>query len=404
MISTMMEHKGFKAQVMEAERLTGDHVHNLPPGSALPVYPVDMLLEPPESWMKGPGVFVIPVRPNKGLWFNWTQNSDNNTAVIPTVKGCNPITGMQTSGFHMERYENKCPKHGCDFLHDRFCPECNYKWPAQNYVGPKNTLWWDGFLNQKDGTVRQFFFSEEELRDVASTLIGKENTVPAFGFAFYAPKERRPEPAGISHNGKIYTYAEGKNVLFESSIVNHVYYASNSSGSTPTYGASINNSSTPITLTSLCCDSAINEVKTSGSLPLGEFKGGPISPMGSMGTLNKMSTSRGFSKSLSKSSFEDTGRMRNVLRCVSAPMDKGLDYERERAMPTPVKEVAIGAGAKINQSLNADPFALDTWKEAPDSVMTIYFVFQEKFEELKSKGVRDIEGSKEGILSGCIVG
>ena len=49
MINTMMEHKGFKAQVMEAERLTGDYVHELPPGSALPVYPVDMLLEPPES-------------------------------------------------------------------------------------------------------------------------------------------------------------------------------------------------------------------------------------------------------------------------------------------------------------------------------------------------------------------
>ena len=398
MQNTFMEHKGFKAQVMEARRLTGDHVHELPPGTALPTYPVDMLLEPPENWMKGSGVYVIPVKPDRGLWFNWTQNSDNNTAVIPTVKGCNPITGMQTSGFHMEHYKNKCPKHGCDFLNDRFCPECNYKWPAQNYVGPKNTLWWDGFLNQKDGTVRQFFFSEEELRDVAGYVVGPSK-VPAFGFAFYAPKEPRPEPVGISHNGKIYTYGEGKSIMLGASaptVVNHVYYSSNSTGSsTPTFGSS------------LCCDSALNEVKTSGSLPLGDFKGGPIGAMGSMGTLKKMSASRGFSKSLSKSSSEDTGHMRNVLRCatVGASMDmaEGL-FERERSMPTPVKEVSIGAGARINQSLNADPYALDTWKDAPDSVMTVYFVFQEKFEELRSKGVRDLSGNKEGFLAEIPVG
>ena len=410
MINTMMEHKGFKAQVMEAERLTGDYVHELPPGSALPVYPVDMLLEPPESWMKGPGVFVIPVKPNKGLWFNWTQNSDNNTAVIPTVKGCNPITGMQTSGFHMERYENKCPKHGTDFLHDRFCPECNYKWPAQNYVGPKNTLWWDGFLNVKDGTVRQFFFSEEELRDVATTLIGKENTVPAFGFAFYASKERRQEPAGIYHNGKVYDYVEGKNALLGASI-NNIWASNSSVSSTPTFG------------TNLCCDSApVNEEKTSGGIISSgtsdalfeegsKLKGGPIGVMGSMGTLKKMSAPRGFSKSLStKIHYEDTSR-RAELRCaVGASMDEGLDkdygfdYERERSMRVSIKEVSIGAGAKINQSLKRDPFELDSWKETPDSVMTIYFVFQDKFEELKSKGVRDLDGSKEGMLSNCIVG
>jgi hypothetical protein len=233
-METMMEHKGFKARVMEAPRLTGDQVHALPPGTPLPVYPVDMLLQPPENWMKGPGVFVIPVRPNKGLWFDWRLNSDNNTAVIPTVKGCNPITGMQTSGFHMERYENKCPKHGCDFLHERFCSECNYKWPSQNYIGPRNTLWWDGFLNQKDGTVRQFFFSEEELRDVASALIGKENTVPAFGFAFYAPKERRSEPVAVYLDGTVYKYADAKNKMFNPTVI-HINHLS----STPLFGANL---------------------------------------------------------------------------------------------------------------------------------------------------------------------
>ena len=400
MINTTMEHKGFKAQVMEADRLIGDYVHELPPGNALPVYPVDMLLKPPENWMKGQGVFVIPVRPNKGLWFNWTQNSDNNTAVIPTVKGCNPITGMPTSGFHMERYENKCPKHGCDFLHGLFCPECNYKWPVQNYVGPKNILWFDGFF--KDGTVRQFFFSEDELRDVASTLIGKNNTVPAFGFAFYAPKERRPETT-IYHN-TAFKYYDG-NLLgvtgfygqtgIQGASINQVYYSNNSSET----------SFSTLGIKSLCCDSAPNEVKTSG----GSILGGGTSDVKFGACLNDADTSpvpcssgpvEISEKKYRSLSCETSGR-RAELRCASVHMDERLS---ERSIPIPVKDVSIGAGARIKQNLNRDPYELSSWKETPDSVMTIYFVFQEKFEELKSKGLRDLNGNKEGFLNSCVVG
>jgi hypothetical protein len=37
-IMRLMEYKGYKAQIMEAERLTGDYVHGLPPGSPLEVF------------------------------------------------------------------------------------------------------------------------------------------------------------------------------------------------------------------------------------------------------------------------------------------------------------------------------------------------------------------------------
>jgi hypothetical protein len=386
-----MEFKGFKAQIMEAPRLIGEGVHGLPSGVPLEVYPSDMFIHYPENWVKG--AFVVPVKPNKGLWFNFRENSEINTAVIMTIKGVNPITGMQTSGFHLEKYETKCPKHGCNFLSERFCPECNYKWPDRSYLS-SSPLWWDGWLNQKDGTVRQFFFSEEELRDVASTILGKENTVPAFGFAFYAPKEPRPESAGIYHNDKVYkTSFNG--------------YPTSGTGmlgmgiSTPA-GSSTNYYCSSLSGTNLCYDSALNEVKTSGFISGGNNSGALLGAC--LDNVN-METPKIRSKSLSKRSMsQETGR-RAVLGCVvGASMEDGLDYERERSMPAPVKEVSIGAGAKINQKLNADPYALDTWKETPDSVMTIYFVFQEKFEELKAKGVRDLEGSKEGILSNCIVG
>lgn len=98
---TRMSHKGFFARIMEAERLMGENDHGLPPGRALPVYESELFVDYPENWMKGPGVFVVPVSPNKGLWFDWTMNDNANTAVLPTVKGCNPITGMQTSGFQL---------------------------------------------------------------------------------------------------------------------------------------------------------------------------------------------------------------------------------------------------------------------------------------------------------------
>jgi len=188
----IISYKNFKAQIMKAPRLKDDGIHVLPPSDPLDIYYSDEFINYPENWMKGPGIFVVSVLPETGLWFDWTFNSDKNTAIVPTVKGCNPITGLKTSGFHLERYEDKCPKHGCDFIGDRFCEECGYKWPCQNYVAYPNLLLWDGYRSE-DGNVRQFFFTEELMRDVSSALIGRENTVPAFGFAFYTPKKLREE-------------------------------------------------------------------------------------------------------------------------------------------------------------------------------------------------------------------
>lgn len=292
-----MEYKGFYARIMEAPRLEGDQVHGLPPGTPLPVYYADAFINYPENWMKGPGVFVVPVRPDKGLWFDWRRNSEINTAVLPTVKGCNPITGLQTSGFHLEKYENKCPKHGCDFLAERFCPKCNFKWSDRNYCS-MNPLWWDGFRSE-DGTVRQFFFTEEMMRDIATHLIGEKNTVPAFGFAFYTPKERRQEPA---------------------------------------------------------------------------------------------QTMRGVSFDF----FEHSWNLKGSI--------KKRNFLRSHAVRRKTIEVSVGAGAKIRQALNQDSYSLDSWKDKPDASMTIYFVFHEKLEELKSKGMRDFKGTKEGMLKNLPVG
>ena len=107
--------------------------------------------------------------------------------------------------------------------------------------------------------------------------------------------------------------------------------------------------------------------------------------------------------SIKTKSLRSKGVMRGISKqSVDSDVYKGI--ELESVQKKEVKEVSIGAGAKINQKLNQDIYPLDSWKEAPDSVMTIYFVFQEKFEELKAGGLRNLEGSPEGILTGLPVG
>lgn len=406
-MKTIMEYKGFKAEIREAPRLIGDHVFELPKGTPLPVYFADEFINYPENWMKGQGVFVVPVKPNKGLWFNWRGNDELNTAVLPTVKGANPITGMQTSGFHLEAYESKCPKHGCDFMADRFCPECDFKWPDRNYCS-QAPLWWDG--HRAGNFVRQFFFTEEELRDVATHMIGKENTVPAFGFAFYTPKERREHPTlevtrGMS--GSIFhTSTPGIGCLSKKGITNDSYVTANNDvniyntslgsygdgglESAPEPGLKLCSDGGPISAPVPCAASAFVE----DSADDGEqTSGGIIVPDNALFEAPK-------SKGLQE-------RLRSYKTKKISKEPRGLQVNstsRPTPRPKSVKEVSIGAGAKIRQELNHDPYPLDSWKEVPDASMTIYFVFEEKLEELKSKGMRDVTGTPEGMLKNIPVG
>ena len=371
---TVMKYKGFFASVMEAERLVGDHTFGLPPGSALPVYCSGIFKEYPQNWMRGPGVFVVPVNANKGLWFNWTQNDAANTAVLPTVKGCNPITGLQTSGYHLERYDTKCPKHNKEFGPDRFCEECGYKWTPQNYACHPNTLWWDGF-RAEDGTVRQFFFTEDEVRDVATKMIGKENTVPAFGFAFYRPKVERPRVSDsrMFFNGS--TMMNSPDTWLLSS------------------GGSYGTGTTPNGITW----SYTNSGNLSGGISVGA-KAMPTP------------TAAVYFCSLHSGDHVDDFSLGEVKCAAPAkPVRKGSHFGnlvRSRSVQNyqPKKEVAVGAGAKIAQDLVEDPYPLDTWKDTPDSVMTIYFVFKEEVDRMLEKGIVETTEKPEGMLEGLPVG
>lgn len=366
---TVMKHKGFHARVMEADRLKGDQIFNLPPGVALPVYPSEIFKEYPGSWMRGPGVFVIPVRPNKGLWFDWTMNDGSNTAVLPTVKGCNPITGLQTSGFHLERYENKCPKHDVEFGPDRYCEKCGYKWPAQNYVC-QQPIWWDGWRDSGDGTVRQFFFTEDEVRDIATRMIGKENTVPAFGFAFYRPKVARPRQESSFGSGLLYQFPNIGYKLYDDTP-NHTLPWVYTTNSTQSDMFVLGNGASG----HMSADSEIHTYNCSSA---------PVASAAPAPSPGEVKTSGGVGSPLRSMSVRSRVRVKET-----AP---------------PRKEVAVGAGARIRQDLAEDPYPLDTWKDKPDSVMTIYFVFKEQVDKMLEAGTVEVSEEPEGMLKGMPVG
>jgi len=379
-----MKYKGFTAQVMEAQRLIGEHTFGLPPGTPLPVYYVDEFLHPKDEWMTGPGSFVVPVRPEKGLWFDWRGNSEINTAVVPTIKGCNPITGLKTEGFFLESFADKCPKHKCDFMADRYCSKCDFKWPDRNYQS-MHPLWWDGF--RADGFVRQFFFSEDELRDVASSLIGKKNTVPAYGFAFFSSKEMRPEVETVSRG-------VSKN-MFNNSIIPDSFnlIGSGELGCNYVKGLSSKTFSSDSAIYHCNTNEAVNYLvgNSSGALENTHL------PIAAAFYDCNISVDVSVEK---KEKFVQNLKNRGLKKSVA------FNSIRSVSIPEPKKnvEVSIGAGAKIKQDLNRDTYPLDSWKEKPDAVMTLYFVFQDEFEKIKAQGMRDMTGKKEGMLSNTPVG
>lgn len=360
-----MYYKGFNARIMRAQRLVGSGIHGLPPGTPIDVYPVDAFEVPLENWITGPGNYVVPVSPDWGLWFDWTDNDKLNTAVLLSIKGMNPITGQRTNGFGLERYEEKCPVHETPFKDGLFCEQCNYKWPNQNYVAFPNTLWWDGFRST-DGKVRQFFFTEELAKSIPELVIGKEDTVPAFGFAFFRAKKRRE---------------------FEKSVMRGSPSLIGLGSPNPTKTLSIYNSGSGLKgLTDVKYKSSFSSGSRSMFLSSNSFKGansaGP--EVNDSHSINYCST--------------DSVDLENLQ-----PQDDTWTFD-ESAERRKTAEVGVGAGAIINQSLTVDPLKVSDWEDKPDSVMRLFFVFVEQFKEIEAKGMKNLAGHPEGYLSDLPVG
>jgi hypothetical protein len=369
---------GFHAAIMRAEKKTKDN-DGLPSGLPIPILPVDYLNEHPKDWVPGEGSYVIPVNPEWGLWFNWTMNDPARTAVLPSVKGMNPITGERSSGYDIKKIEDTCPIHDEPFKTGKYCEKCDFRWPSQNFVSDPNPMYMDGF-RQPDGTVRQFYFTEELAKSIPELVIGKEDTVPAFGFCFYKPKKdvSYPDP-GKRH----------KNQFPDCSYSN--LYTNCSYSNLYTMGM----------------DYSSREINDKGSIrcrTLGD----------SIFTLNSYSSDSGlrcrsvgpsergayYSSTVNEVKCSETYTSHGII----TPPNSSDQIKPDSFFPLIEKEVGVGAGAKIAQDFKNDSRDISYWQEKPSSVVRLYFVFQDEFSYYVSKGIKNLEGNKDGYLSGLPVG
>lgn len=411
-----MEHNGYKASIKKAPKLKNiEGTHSLPPGESIEAYPVDAFKEPLPAWIKGAGNFVVPVDKEWGLWFDWTRNDPVNTAVLPTVKGMNPITGQKTEGFGLEKYKAKCPVHGVEFKDGLFCEECNYKWPYQNFVSFPNHLWWDGF-RAADGTVRQFLFTEDLEKSIPELVLGKGETIPAFGFAFYATKNPR------KYDRK-YQIKEDT-VLINSNIGSTTpqYHKCYDDSIGPSFGSALSHFGAFDSLiknkniVELDVEEATAKMGPLGSIGMSPTMGsfGLFGPSGSIGAsgesgLQGMFGHKGIefccdsflqASATLCSTAQCTNSEEKTLGKLSQSIQHHMNFMQDCSDIVEVKEVGIGAGAKIRQELMCDNLELTEWTEQPLAVMRIYFIFMDQFKDLSAKGMKDLVGNKDGFLHG----
>jgi len=208
---TKMKVRGLECSINTPEaRISDQNVNYLPPYAPTPAYVVDEYPACPDNWMHGSAKassYFVPVKTGKGMWLDFNEaskKSRHHLAAVISVQGVNPVTGQRTSSMRLEKYENKCPIHDIDFQQDRFCSECEYKWPAQNYLAsnmtPQGQFWIDGFRNE-EGLVRQYIFTEEEEKRGIAQAISGDDRVFAIGIAFFRSKKKKPIPKPIYFGG-----------------------------------------------------------------------------------------------------------------------------------------------------------------------------------------------------------
>jgi len=290
-------------------------VLGLPPYNPRIAYPVDEFVDAPDTWMHGSGKagsYFVPILPEHGMWLDFTQNMHHShyVAVVVSVQGINPLTGLKTDPIRLEQYREKCPKHNIDFEQNLYCSSCKFKWHPQNYLASNThtALWLDGFRTE-DGVIRQWYFTEQECKGVAAQLIGKER-VFAIGVAFYLSKQ--PKPVAPVNQYHYSWHAPWYWQDYEMTLS-----ATNSLG-----GGSF-------------CSTGGGSFGSSSLRGFKGFTSSPASPK--LGSRTK--------------SAGNLGRINSVQ--------------------TPTYE--IGAGAKIRQEVGVDPEKLDFWQDEPSGFLYINY-------------------------------
>jgi hypothetical protein len=184
----------------------GESFVGLPPYRKIKNFLVDEYPLCPNNWLRSKGKttsYFVPVKDGSGMWLDFNKNINHKyeVAIVVSVQGINAITGMPCEDDCLEQYIEKCPKHDIEFEAHRYCPDCKYKWPKQNYISTTGTekgkLWIDGFRSA-EGLIRQYILSKDSSKGVASNIIG-EDRVYSIGISFFLSKDKKPEKISSSY-------------------------------------------------------------------------------------------------------------------------------------------------------------------------------------------------------------
>lgn len=352
-----MEINGFYAELHNPEKLEGQHVHGLPPYSKCEEYIVDDFPACPDNWMHGSSLaqsYFCPVLP-RGMWFNFTRNASHShdVAVVTSVQGVNPITGPMSDGkpaeLRMEQYRHKCPKHDTEFRSNRFCEQCNFEWPAQNYLSTTSGvhLWIDGFRTEK-GETRQYVITKDCSLGVAAQMLG-DKRVWAIGFAFYKSKTPKPEPKyePIKYHPMI-QYGSLTPVWKKTSYTPTIWH-----GVTPPPDVFYSMGSPDLEIAG--CDSGASMSFCPDS-----------TPVQSKGILRAQSAS---------------------LNAAPRSMQRSEPVVTVNALAAQ-EQLEIAAGARIRQDIGVDPQELSYWEAEPSGMIYVNYVSTKVAEAILEKGQR----------------
>lgn len=395
-----MDSNGFFVGFNSPDALKGEKTHGLPPYAKRTGYLVDEYPACPKDWMRSEGKttsYFVPVQEDKGMWLDFNKNTDRkyHVAILISVQGVNPITGLPCNDAHLEQYSETCPKCKDKFGPNRFCKKCGYKWPKQNYISttgtPNGQLWLDGFRSAQ-GVVRQYILTQEKMKGVASNIIGKDR-VYAVGISFFLSKNPKPvveQPKDVRLGGLI-TYGQPQFYSPVSTPINWKIKSKSINVNHTTFGSSLGEDNDAvkgsISTNSYKCGKSVKTIKSS--------KGGGASAgdMDNYVVENQLETNSSVGDIVEKQIESPNLVMGNYVRGAVKSIS-----------PVDVSKVEVGAGENIDQTVWDDPEPLDYWRSEPEAITLINYCLEEECAKIIKAGKVSLEGHKEGFLNKIPVG
>lgn len=377
--------KALKSNLVEGKEVS----QGLPPYGVRKAFKVDEYTCP-TNWMHGSNLassYFVPIETEHGMWLDFNRNwgHKHHVAILISVQGVNPLDGqsMVEGALNLRQYKTKCPVHDIEFGADRHCEKCGYKWVPQNYLAttgtPNGLLWLDGFLAE-DGVVRQYYFTEEEVKGVAHQIIGAEKKVYSIGIAFYLSKEPKPVSPVVTRGGVEPWYAPEGYGLLKSPYPDNYYNPSYATGGLEALNM---------------CDAGGAASASWSAKGSKELK---------MAVSNRNNGKRMLSRSRGISGQSVGGTTPDCVPDDLIGTDREFDAEMEDAGGEMMKQLDIAAGAKIDQKVYLDPNDLDFWQEKPAGMLYINYCPSEQAIAIITKGKKDLTKGGEGFLAGLNAG